>query len=167
MQTELDKLLEKSIGALSISLDTAVRSALCNYEALELKDKKGELSHIYISFLLSSVLCKLPLLRIDLLDANGRNDMTECCIDWDVARFSDNLYRDANESAKQIERIKEYELEKLWLDAAKEYFQALEKYMPSIIEGCSVVHELKCQWHFGQFLGSTTIVRESDKDEIL
>lgn len=167
MPTEFDALFERSLGSLSASLDKAVQHALEEYERLRQMGKKGGLSHIYISLLLSAVLCKLPWLRIDLYDENGLNDINECCADWDVPNISDKLYRDADTLAKQKDRMKDYELEQAWLDAADEYFGNFERFLPAIIGACPVMQKVDCRWHFGQFLGNTVVVRENSKDEIL
>lgn len=162
MSAELDALFEKNTESLVASLDKSVQKALQAYEKLNQVGQKSELSHIYISFLLSSVLCKLPWLRIDLYDENDRSDMTECYADYDVPCIADKLYRDADTAAKQIDRIKDYELERIWLETSGEYYQAFEKYVPLIIEKCPVSKKLNCEWHFGQYLGSVVTVREKN-----
>lgn len=167
MPAELDALIEKNIGPLAVSLDKALQNALQEYKRLRQIGQKGELSHIYISFLLSGVLCKLPWLRIDLYDENALNDITECCADWDVPNISGKLYHDADALAKQKDRIKDYELERAWLDASNEYYQSFERLLPTIINQCPVTQKADCWWHFGHFLGSTVVVWEKKKDEVL
>ena len=86
IQTDINSLFENNISSLAESFGQALQNALGQYEKLRDteagdliserhpdnessahdSEQKGNLSNIYISFLLSSVLCKLPLLRIDL-----------------------------------------------------------------------------------------------------
>ena len=167
MPTELDALFEKNIGTLAASLDETMQNALPEYEQLRQAGQKGELSHVYISFLQSGVLCKLPWLRVDLCDENDRSDATECFADWDVPIISNKLYGDADLAAKQKERMKDYELERLWSDDSEEYFRAFEKWLPQIINQCTAAQTLNCHWHFGEYLGNTVVVREKAKNEIL
>jgi len=165
MAIEFEKLFEGYIEQLADSLDEAVQAALSDYRKLQASGNKGHLSHVYISFLLSSVLCKLPLLRIDLFDENDKSDITECCAYWNVPCISNVLYRNAD--AMKMNRVQDYEIEQSWLDDSSNYSQCFERFLPQIIEQCEAVKELNCQWHFGQYLGMTTVVRERRTDEIL
>jgi len=97
---ELDAVFEKNIPLLAESLNTVIQGALIEYEQLRKAGKKGELSHIYMSFLLSSVMCKLPWLRVDFFDVNDLDDMTDCHVSWDVPCISDTLYHDVNDLAQ-------------------------------------------------------------------
>ena len=166
MPSELSGMFEQKMELLAKFLEKALAGALSQYGELRQAGQKGELKHIYISFLISGVLCKLPWLRIDLCDERGQNDSAECACEWDVSTVSDRLYRDADELAKKRERIKDYELDRLWLDLASRYMRVFEQSLPRIIGQCPVSHELNCQWSFGQYLGETVIVRERLDDEI-
>ena len=150
MTIEINELFEKNIALLIKSFETALNDGLIRY------DKKGELSNIRISFLLSSVLCKLPLLRIDLYDESDTMDMIECFSYWDVKPISDSLYQYESENY----RIKDYELEQLWLEISNEYFKGFEKYLPIIIAQCNIKC-INCRWHYGYFFGRTITVKES------
>ena len=121
MSEALDALFEENIETFAKSLDKVMQRTAAKYKELQKSNQKGKLSHIYISFLQSSVLCKLPWLRIDLYDDNDRSDITECFADWDVSIISDKLYRDADNLAKEKDRIKDYELEQLWVHASAKY----------------------------------------------
>jgi len=167
MPTELDLLFEKNINRLAGSLDKVLQSAQDEYKRLRKAGQKGELTHIYISFLLSGVLCKLPWLRVDLCDENERSDMTECSFVWDVQSISDKLYRDADMLKKQNDMIKDFESEQAWLDASDNYFRGFEKHLPQILRQCPTVKAVDCRWHFGQFFGKTAVVREKNKDDVL
>lgn len=167
MTVALEAMFKKNIGVLAASLEKAVQNALKKYARLRQSGQKGELTYIYISFLISSVLCELPWLRIDLHDENGLNDINECCVDLDVSNISGNLYREVDTLAKQKDRMKDYELEQARLEASNKYSQSFESFLPLIISQCPVAQKVDCEWHFGQFLGSTVIVREKDEDEIL
>jgi len=165
MSIELEKLFEGNIEQLADSLDEAVQAALSDYRKLQASGNKGHLSHVYISFLLSGVLCELPLLRIDLFDENDKSDITECCAYWDVPCVSSALYSDVDAMKKN--RVQDYEIEQAWFDDSGSYSQCFERFLPQIIERCEAVKELNCQWHFGQYLGVTTVVREREIDEVL
>jgi len=156
MPTEINGLFEKNIDLLAADLDHILPGVLQDYQQLRQIGNKGELSHIYISFLLSGVLCKLPWLRIDLYDENDRGDTIDCFANWDTPVISDMLYHDVDMITKQDEWIEDYEVEQIWLDAAGEYFKGFENAMPRIIDKCASAHTVNCQWHFGQFLGNTT-----------
>ena len=165
MSADITVLFDKNISLLAASLDDALQSTLEQYEQLRKAGQKGELSHVYISFLPSSVLCKLPWLRIDLYDGNISDDMVECYSDWDVANISDNSYRSIESRAKQ-NRMKDYEIEQTWLDSTDEYFKAFEDFLPKIIEQSKSAKAINCEWHFGQYLGSTVAVWERNVNEI-
>ena len=166
MSTGLDDLFEKSVPQFVASLNQTVRDALLEYERMCQAGQKGELSYIYISLLLSSVICRLPWLRIDFCDENDRNDIAECCANWDVQFVSNALYRDIDASVEK-KNMKDYEIEHACFDASSEYSQSFEKFLPQIIDQYDVVKEINCRWHFGQYLGNTIVVREKQKDEIL
>ena len=163
MPDGLEALFEKNIGTLAASLDRTMQNGLKEYELSKQSGQKGELSHVYISFLLSGVLCRLPWLRIDLYDENDREDIIECFADWNVPSISSELYHDADILAEQAEQMEDYELEKAMFDASEEYFIGFERFMPQIITQSSMAQTVDCQWHFGQFLGNTVTVREKDK----
>jgi len=165
MSMVLDALFEKSIPILAASLNTAVQDALLEYEQIHQTGQKGKLSHIYISFLLSGVVCKLPWLRIDLCDENDRADITECYVCWDVSCISNELYNNVDALAKQ-NKMKDYEIEQAWLTASSDYSRCFEKILPKIIDQCEAAKTISGKWHFGQYLGSTAVVRENEKDEI-
>jgi len=159
-------LFEKNIVALAESLGRVLQGALRDYEQLRLAGVKGELSHVYISFLQSSVLCKLPWLRLDLYDENNRSDVVECFADWDVPGISEHLYRGVDKLVIETGWMEDYELEQAWIDASDGYFNCFESFLPQIISMCVGASAMHCRWHFGQFLGNTVVVRESSKDEI-
>jgi len=163
MKTKLDELFEDSIDILSESLSKAVRSALEEYERLNDEGGKAEApEYIYISFLLSGILCKLPWMHISLCDEHGQGDMTACFVPWDTPVISNDLYRSAEAHAG---KIKDYELEQLWVSMSGEYIKAFERFLPIIIKKSGdLSQELK--WHFGQYLIETAIVWEKSGDEV-
>ena len=165
---EIDALFERSIGPLAASLRGAVQAALNEYEKLVGSGQKGELAHIYISFLLSSVLCRLPWLRIDLYDENDRLDTCGCSVGWDVPQISEQLYRDADVAGiQQDEKPKDYQIEQAWLSASGEYIEAFERFLPTVICESGMSRDLGCRWHFGQLLGNTKTVFGGNEDAVL
>ncbi len=162
----VDSIFRKSMDSLSLSFDKVVQDALNKYNVLVQAGDKSELSHIYISFLQSSVLCKLPWLRIDLYDENGRADVVECYSDWDVSDIAKNLYDNVAIASKQSGKTSEYEIEQAWLIESESYYQAFKTYLPQIIEKSGLSKTLTCQWHFGEYLGDTMIVWENMANEI-
>ena len=178
-------LFESSIGQLADSIGQALRDAMVAYEDLQppatghqnndanaehchikpFAKFKGELSHIYISFLFSSVLCKLPLMRIDLYDENGIADTLPCFAYWDAEPVPHNLYREAGLIAErhfdeENVPMPEHELERVWLDLAEDYYRHFERYLPEILGKCKVAELKKCKVHYGHFLGNTVVLLE-------
>ena len=184
----IGSLFESSIGQLAESFGKALKGALAKYEELrlpataqqdhiidtkslltELSDKhKGELSHIYISFLLSSVLCKLPLIRIDLYDENDIADTLPCFAYWDAEEISHSLYKEAELIAErhfEEENVPmpEHEVERAWLNLAEDCFGHFERCLPEILGKCEVAELEKCKVHYGHYLGSTVALLEPRK----
>ena len=155
---EVDNLIEKHISELSLSLNAAVEAALNDYEDMQNAGRKGELSHIYMSFLRSAVLCKQPWMRIDLYDDKDVYDLTECSAKWDVPEISSKLYLDADDKAKKNDIVEEYRVEQMWFELSEEYCKAFETHAPEIIRHSKVATGLKCQWHYGNYLGDNTTV---------
>jgi len=108
----------------------------------------------------SSVLCKLPWLRIDLCDEKGRNNLCECFADLDVSVISEKIYSEADKLKKQKRWIKDYKVQRAWLTASDKCYQMFEKYFPQIIGKCEISKTTICRWHFGQFLGNMALVWE-------
>jgi len=163
MKDGFNALFEENINQLATSLYNVMQKALREYKRMQSAGIKGELSHIHISLLLSSVLCKLPWLRIDLYDESELDDIVECSVEWDVLEISSRLYLDADIIAKQGGKIKDYELEQFWLDHSVEYYKAFEYFLPEIISYYLAKQFLACRWHFGSFLGNTSAIWEYDK----
>ena len=152
---ELDELFEQNIPALAEGLGKALGTALADWQAGE----NGELSRIYVSFLLSGVLCKRPWLQIELCGEGGGMGISRQPSEWDVPEISARLYSDAESKAiQQDERIADYDLEQLWLDMAEDYEQAFKRHMPEIIDKYSAAKTVDCEWYFGEYLGETTWV---------
>ena len=165
---DVDALFEQNVGPLAKTLDIAVRAVAGGKGKLHSAGRKGRLGHIYISFLLSSVLCKLPWLRIDLYGENGRLGTSGRFAEWDVPDISEALYLDAAYAAAQQEDVlRDYEIERNWIESADEYFKAFERFMPRIIRESQASQEISCRWHFGHFYGSSVTVFEGIEDEIL
>ena len=160
--TEISKLIEKHKAELSLSLDEAIQSALVEYEVLKNTGQSGEPSHIYISFLRSTVLCKQPFLRIDIYDKDDRSDLMECSTKWDITAISNNLYLEADSIIKKDGIKDEYKLEQLWLELSDEYSKELEVHISDIIGSTNASNELECTWHYGRFLDSATKVWGGD-----
>ena len=163
--TKLETLFKLNIKALAASLDAGIQNQLNEYKTLQTAGLKGDLSYLYISFLLSGVLCQLPWLRIDLLDENDHLDLTECYVEWNVPAIAGHLYQSVEKMAKEND-MKDYELEQAWLDAADEYFRAFERYLPAIIDEGRAVKKLGCKCYFGSLMGNTVMVGNGDQDEI-
>ena len=123
------------------------------------------MADIYISLLRSSVLCKLPWLRIDLCDEKGRNDLRKCSADYDVPVISEKIYNEAEKLMEQKRWDKDYKLQQAWLTASDKCFQMLEKYFSQIIGACDTSKTTNCRWHFGQFLGNTVAVWEGGESK--
>jgi hypothetical protein len=160
---------ENSIESLANSFGQALNDALIRYEELRNSDnvseRKGKLSNIYVSFLLSGVLCNTPWLRIDLYDENSITDTIECFSNWDVQCISKNLYQRADLlAAQQYEkeniRVTDYELEQIWLNLSGEYFEGFKNYMPQILSQCETAQDIDCNWHYGHLLGRTVFIKE-------
>ena len=163
---DYESLFEMNTESLAASLDAAVRLALSEYEKLQGAGLKGELSHIYVSFLISSVLCRLPWLRIDLYDENGRLDMTGCMTEWDVPGISDRLYRDAEAAmAAMSGRADDCGAEALLLELSENCHRMFERFMPQIINRCAAARGLSCQWHYGLFFGGAATVWGGGTDD--
>jgi len=158
-------LFEKNIDSLSAALDKSVQTAMLNYEQLQETGHKGELACIYISFLRSSVLCKLPWLRVDLCDENGRNDLPECFAALNVPAISEKIYSEADKIKEQKSWTRDYQVQQAWINASGRCFQMFEKYFPQIINRSEASKITCCKWHFGQFLGNTVVVWEGGKGE--
>lgn len=186
---DADILFKSNIITLATSLEQILQEALVCYELLthehnlgikmstDASKGKGKLSSVYISFLLSSVLCKLPWLRIDLYDENGLTDTLDCSSDWDASCISESLYCYADLIAsKQFEDTRvhmlDYEREQIWLNLSDEYFNRFEKYMPHILAQCEITRKVNCNWYYGQLFGQATLVwkpehMEATQNEIL
>jgi len=160
MSAGLDMLFEKNIGWLSAVLDKSVRAALLEYEHLRETGQRGKLTDIYISFLQSSVLCKLPWLRIDLCDENGRDNPHECFSDLDMSIISKKIYNEADKLKEEKRWTKDYKVQQAWLNAAAKCYLMFEKHFPQIIAECEAAKTTNCKWHFGQFLGNTVVIWE-------
>ena len=164
--TKHDELIFGKKTGLSKSLNIMVEELLMKHKQLHDSDEKGELGHVYLSFLMSSVLCKLPWIRIDFYDENDRADIVDCFLDWDVSCVSEQLYSDADIIAEQRELTEEYELEQIWLELADEYFEAFKRHLPEIISECKAAKDIECSWHFGQYLGNAETVWSGRSDEV-
>jgi len=162
MQEKLDKLFNKNADSLAALLGQAMEDVLKEYDLIKQTDGKGEPAHIYISFLLSSVLCELPLLRIDVYDETAHSDMASCFTYLDMPVISGELYRDAEAFEKEKGRIKDYERAGILLMIAGEYSSGFEKHLLQIIEKCDAAKQIDVKWHFGQFLGNTSVLGEED-----
>ena len=164
---DIDALFEKNARQLALSLGNAIDAALASNETLKNAEQRNNLAHIYISFLFSAVLCKQPWLRIDFYDEGNRANAAYSSTEWDAPEISGELYAEANTLAKRGGITKEYELERIWFDLSEGNYQAFERHLPEIIHECREAQELKCQWHFGQYLGGTKTIWGSENDEIL
>ena len=120
-----------------------------------------------ISPLLTTLLCKEPWIRIDLYGKADRFDTSECWAEWDIPEISEKIYSDAEILAKENEVTEEYELEQIWISLAAKYAEALEHNIGEIILSCKVYEELGCSWHFGKYLGNTTVIRGGEENAIL
>jgi len=156
----LDVLFEASINALTLALDKSVQVAMKEYEKLQQTGLKGELTDIYISFLRSSVLNKLPWLRIDLYDAAGRTDPTECCADFDTPFISDRIYIEAEKLKKERHWRSGHQERQAWLNASDKCAKMFERHLPQVINESETAKMANCRWLFGQFLGNAVVVRE-------
>jgi hypothetical protein len=141
----IDTLIERSVPTLSASLGKASRPML---------DKLRQKPKVYISFLRSGILCKTPLLRLDFCGENIAESLSPPYADWDVPEISTAIYREADMRARQrenqSERVKDYEIERLWLEMAEEIIPGLERRLPEIVEN-SPLAEL--EWSFGAYPG--------------
>ena len=190
LQQDIRDLFENNIEKLAKSLGQALQIALVQYDKLsqsepgDLTSKtsevselnslastthvhKGKLSNVYISFLLSSVLCELPWLRIDLYDENDIFDTIECFSDWDVNPISENLYRSADllvlqQYEKENIRIEDHEKERIWLNLSGEYYKGFGHYMMHILNKCDIAYTINCRWHYGHLFGKTVVIREPE-----
>jgi uncharacterized protein YqfB (UPF0267 family) len=156
LAVELTTLFEKNLFALGASLDEVLQGVLPEYEKLRQAGEKSELSHIYVSFLRSGVLCKQPWLRVDLYDDKYFDDIAECGAKWDIKVIANKLYQDADLWAKERGYTKDYELEQHWFESIDEYFEAFDQFFLEIIIKCDAAKELNCEWHFGEFMGNAS-----------
>ena len=162
--SDIDKLFSEKSAELTSSLNILIEGLLGQYAKLRESEQKGELEFIYLSFLRSSVLCKLPWIRIDLYDKKDRLDAVYCFADWDVSCVSDRLYNETEKAATEDRFIKDYDIEKMWLDNVDDYYEAFKCFLPEIIRGCESAQVLECNWHFGEFFGDTELVWSCEND---
>ena len=163
MRENLESLFEKNTEPLAASLSQALKSALEQYGNMSRADGKSDIPvHIYISFLLSGVVNRLPLLRIDLFDEKDRADTASCFVYWDAPAISEDFYKRAGIISKQNEQTKDYELDRICLELADEYFEVFEIFMPRIAGLCKDVLPQDCTLHFGQFSGNTSVVERKN-----
>jgi len=161
LSKEVITLLKRQAPALAASLGQALQVAFACYE--ELSDQKGTLSHIYVSFLLSSVLCRLPLFRIDLNDENDLADIVPCYVEWDTPCITEHLYAQADLLASRQyvnSRMKEYEMEQLRLRLAETYFASMEAQLPLLLAQCDVASRTNIHWHYGYLYGQSFTIKE-------
>jgi hypothetical protein len=155
METIINRkeLFTNNIGVLAETAKNTLIDALEQYDYLKQEGKKGELSYIFISFLLSSVTCKLPWFRFDLFDEEERNDIEECFAEWDVSDIFDVFYKNIPASDVSTVRLNDYEIEQLWLEQSAELFKEFELFLPQIINSSGILEKINCSWYFGEFYG--------------
>ena len=130
---KIDDLFSQKSAELSRTLNSVVEDLYKEYTQLQDADVAGELKHVYFSFMISSVLCKLPLIRIDFYDENDRVNAVDCFSGWDVSCVSNQLYSEADIIAKQREVTEDYELERIWLELANEYYEGFKRNLPEVL----------------------------------
>jgi hypothetical protein len=153
--TKYDYMVEKHAASLAESLEQAAQKVIAEYEAKRQAGQKGGLSHIYVSFLQSSVLCRLPWFKIDLCGECGLEDLAACGTDWDTPGLAEELCWEADALVKKGGQMKDYEIEQVWLDLSGGFYEAFGRLLPEIIALCPSAQKAGCRWHFGQYLGET------------
>jgi len=159
---QIDVIIADKYRELIVSLDKSLAQVMFTYEQLQAANKKGPLSYIYISWLRSSAMLDLPLIRIDLYDQRGYMDLEECYVSWDIDCVTSEISQPCN-SINQKDRPTprtEYENEKAWMNIVEKICKTLEKHIVHVLENITIEKSIcDTKIYYGEFLDKTVQIR--------
>lgn len=117
--------------------------------------KKEELQYIYISFLRSSVLTRLPFWRIDLYDERNRQaDITECGI---YLNF-DMLQKDFYKAFPPEQKKHDWTMKAIWLSEFEQVNNVVQMYFSELMESAWPIIPSNVSVYYGEYIGSCILI---------
>ena len=152
--SDMERLLFENRKALIDGFGSTLRSVLPRCQLQISKGEKGQLQHIYITFLRTGIITRHPWLRIDLYDENEILDFCECSALWDIPSISQKIYAKHPLPSSKNDIKRDYEVEKDWIEAGNCFFRVLAKHISGIVQESGFKEELHdVKWHFGEYMG--------------
>lgn len=158
MREEICELFEKNIALLSSSFSEAMSNVFREYKCLQDCGRKGELANVYISLLLSGVICKSEWFHIGLYDEKNMNDVTECSVLWGVDVIARGFYEYIDDLCSKLGRTERYNKSEMLIEEISKLIPIIECFLIEIIGSNGFDFAKGCRWHFGEYLGGTELI---------